>query len=79
MTTLGHLTDDPRRSASNNAKARDDHVWGDDGTVQDAGVVFDNGHFSDDDVLSNVDMASDTCGLNDGAWTNVDMVPHSQW
>lgn len=74
VTTLGDLADNARGLTSNDAEARYDHIRGHDGAVEDADVVFNDSELADDNVLADVDVASDRGGLDDGSFADKDVV-----
>ena len=74
VATLGHLTDDPGRLARDDAEAGYDHIGGNDGAVEYADVILDDGKLADDDVRTDMHVASDSGGLDDGCFAHEDLI-----
>lgn len=74
MAALRNLAYNACGLASDDAEARYHHIRGHDGAVEDADVVFNDGELADDDVLADVDVASDGGGLDDGSFADKDVV-----
>lgn len=78
MTTFWYFTDDAARLASDDAEARDDHISGYDGAVEDADVVFNDGELADNDALADMYVASDGGGLDYGTFTDENVIAQSE-
>ncbi len=64
--------------ARHDAEARYDGVGGHDGSIEDAHVVLDDGKLPNDDARTDVHMAPDARGLDDGGGPDIDMVSDSK-
>jgi hypothetical protein len=78
MATLGNLTDNTRRLASHDAEARNHHIGGHDGAVENTDVVFNDGELANDGVVADVDVASDGSSLNDGSFADEDVIAQAK-
>ncbi len=75
---LRDLSNEAGGLAGDYTEARDDHVGGHDGAVEDADVVLDDGELSDGDLCADVDVAADGGGLDDGGGADKDVVADAE-
>jgi len=78
VPALGNFADNTRRSASNDAEARNDCVRRKNGTVKYADVVLDDGEFANDYVVPDMNVAADRRRLDHSTLADEDMVAHSE-
>lgn len=78
VVSLGNLANNAGWLACDNGEAWNDHVWGNDGAIENTDIVLDNGKFVDNGVVANVDVRADTGGLDDGALANKNMVANAK-
>lgn len=78
VSSLGNLSNNPRRLSSNNRKTRDDHIRRDHCAVEDLDIVLDNGKLANGAGLADLYVVPDGGGLDDGALADKDVVSHAQ-
>jgi len=75
VAVFWQLANDSGRLLGDDAEARDDHIRGDDGTVQNLDVLFNDGKVAGH---ANVDVAPNRGRLDDGAGADKNVVIYSQ-
>jgi hypothetical protein len=78
MAAFWDLADDPGGLTSDDAEARDDHVLGNDTSIDNANVILDDCELADDDTLPDMDVIPDRCGLDDRFRADEDMIANAQ-